>query len=147
MNFTDVKHIRHKVQHFLQTITFTLELILAIIVICIIAMQGIHLIKLFIAHVFDPAITVQYSEFLKEALDIIVGVEFLKMLCQHSMSSVIDVLLFVLARHLVVIESTMFESLLCIISVAILFTVRKFLMIKSPVAKVSTPQPTEDTAH
>lgn len=147
MNFTDVKHIRHKVQHFLQTITFTLELILAIIVICIIAMQGIHLIKLFIAHVFDPAITVQYSEFLKEALDIIVGVEFLKMLCQHSMSSVIDVLLFVLARHLVVIESTMFESLLCIISVAILFTVRKFLMIKPPVAKVTTPQPTEDTAH
>ena len=143
MNFTDVKHIRHKVQHFLQTITFTLELILAIIVICIIVMQGIHLVKL----VFDPATTVQYSEFLKEALDIIVGVEFLKMLCQHSMSSVIDVLLFVLARHLVVIEATMFESLLCIISVAILFTVRKFLMIKSPVAKVTTPQPTEDTAH
>ena len=130
MNFKDVQHVRHKVQHILQTLTFILELILALIVTAIIVMQGIHLIKLVVAHVFDPAVTVQYSDFLKEALDIIVGVEFLKMLCQHSMSSVIDVLLFVLARHLVVVESTMLESLLCIISVAILFAVRKFLMIR-----------------
>ena len=85
MNFKDVQLVRHKVQHLLQTITFILELILALIVTAIIVMQGIHLIKLFVAHVFDPAVTVQYSDFLKEALDIIVGVEFLKMLCQHSM--------------------------------------------------------------
>lgn len=139
MNFKDVQHVRHKVQHILQTLTFILELILALIVTAIIVMQGIHLIKLFVAHVFDPAVTVQYSDFLKEALDIIVGVEFLKMLCQHSMSSVIDVLLFVLARHLVVVESTMLESLLCIISVAILFAVRKFLMIR-PLAQKGQKQ-------
>ena len=33
MNFTDVKHFRRQVQHFMQTITFTLELMLAIIVV------------------------------------------------------------------------------------------------------------------
>lgn len=135
MNFKDVQYIRHKVQHILQSVTFLLEFILAIVVSLIIIMQGVHLVKLFIAHVFDPSVTVEYSVFLKEALDIIVGVEFVKMLCQHSMSAVIDVLLFVLARHLVVIEATMFESLLCIVSVAILFAARKFLMVRPLSAK------------
>ena len=93
-------------------------------------MQIVSLAKLFCAHVLDPDVTVQYAIFLKEALGIIIGVEFLKMLCQHSMNSVIDVLLFVLARHLIVMESTMLEGLLCIISVAILFSIRKFLVVK-----------------
>ena len=93
-------------------------------------MQIFSLGKLFYIHVSDPNVTVQYASFLKEALGIIIGVEFLKMLCQHSMNSVIDVLLFVLARHLIVMESTMLEGLLCIVSVAILFSIRKFLVVK-----------------
>ena len=130
LDFKTIFKARQKAQRFLNGVAFFLELILAIVVIFIILMQIISLGKLFYSHVLDPNVTVQYTSFLKEALGIIIGVEFLKMLCQHSMNSVIDVLLFVLARHLIVMESTMFEGLLCIISVAILFSVRKFLVIK-----------------
>lgn len=137
MNFKDIQNIRHKVQHILQSVTFLLEFILAIVVSLIIVMQGVHLVKLFISHVFDSSVTVEYSVFLKESLNIIVGVEFVKMLCQHSMGAVIDVLLFVLARHLVVMEATMMESLLCIVSVSILFAARKFLMIRPSAAKTN----------
>lgn len=137
MNFKDIQNIRHKVQHILQSVTFLLEFILAIVVSLIIVMQGVHLVKLFVSHVFDSSVTVEYSVFLKESLNIIVGVEFVKMLCQHSMGAVIDVLLFVLARHLVVMEATMMESLLCIVSVSILFAARKFLMVRPLAAKTN----------
>ena len=130
LDFKSIFNARQKSQRFLNGVAFFLELILAVIVILIILMQICSLAKLFYAHVSDPNVTVQYASFLKEALGIIIGVEFLKMLCQHSMNSVIDVLLFVLARHLIVMESTMLEGLLCIISVAILFSIRKFLVVK-----------------
>ncbi len=130
LDFKSIFNARQKSQRFLNGVAFFLELILAVIVILIISMQICSLAKLFYAHVSDPNVTVQYASFLKEALGIIIGVEFLKMLCQHSMNSVIDVLLFVLARHLIVMESTMLEGLLCIISVAILFSIRKFLVVK-----------------
>ena len=129
-DFKTIFKARQKSQRFLSGVAFFLELILAVIVIFIISMQIFSLGKLFYIHVSDPNVTVQYASFLKEALGIIIGVEFLKMLCQHSMNSVIDVLLFVLARHLIVMESTMLEGLLCIISVAILFSIRKFLVVK-----------------
>ena len=130
LDFKSIFNARQKAQRALNGVAFFLELILAVIVIFIISMQIVSLAKLFCAHVLDPDVTVQYAIFLKEALGIIIGVEFLKMLCQHSMNSVIDVLLFVLARHLIVMESTMLEGLLCIISVAILFSIRKFLVVK-----------------
>ena len=122
LDFKSIFNARQKAQRALNGV--------AVIVIFIISMQIVSLAKLFCAHVLDPDVTVQYAIFLKEALGIIIGVEFLKMLCQHSMNSVIDVLLFVLARHLIVMESTMLEGLLCIISVAILFSIRKFLVVK-----------------
>lgn len=130
LDFKTIFKARQKSQRFLNSVAFFLELILAVIVIFIISMQIFSLGKLFYIHVSDPNVTVQYASFLKEALGIIIGVEFLKMLCQHSMNSVIDVLLFVLARHLIVMESTMLEGLLCIVSVAILFSIRKFLVVK-----------------
>lgn len=130
IDFKKVRYLRHKAQHALHSIAFLLELILAVLVIFIISLQIISLTTMFISHVFDPSVSIEYSVFLNKALGIIIGVEFLKMLCQHSMNSVIDVLLFILARHLVVMDATMFESLLCILSVAILFAIRKFLAVK-----------------
>ena len=55
--------------------------------------------------------------------------QFLKMLCRHNMDAVIEVLLFTLARHLIISQSNMFDSLLCIFAIAVLFVVRKFLFV------------------
>ena len=67
--------------------------------------------------------------FLSGAFNVVIGIEFLKMLCRHTLSSVIEVLLFAIARGMVAEHTTPVENLLSIAAIAILFVVRKYLFI------------------
>ena len=49
------------------------------------------------------------------------------MLCKHTPATVIEVLLFAIARQLIVEHTSTLENLVGIISIAILFAVRKYL--------------------
>ena len=46
--------------------------------------------------------SVEVREFLERALDIVIGIEFIKMLAKHSPGSVLEVLLYAIARHMIV---------------------------------------------
>lgn len=73
-----------------------------------------------------------YEEFLGFALQLIIGVEFVKMLSKHTPGSAIEVLLFAIARKLIVgHSSTMLDLLIGIIAIAILFAIKKFLFSSS----------------
>ena len=67
--------------------------------------------------------------FLGVAFNVVIGVEFLKMLARHNMSSCIEVLLFAIARQMVIEHTTAAENLLMILAIALLFAIRKFLFI------------------
>lgn len=67
------------------------------------------------------------SELMGQALSLAVGVEFVKMLCKHTPSTVIEVLMFATARQMVVEHLSPVQTLLGIISIAILFATRKYL--------------------
>ena len=121
---------RYRIQKSLFETTFFLEFILAILVICLVVMEIISMVYLFKEHLFDPTVTISYSYFMERALDIVIGVEFLKMLCRHSLDSVVEVLSFAMARHLIVTETSMLEGLICVLAVAVLFVVRKYLFIE-----------------
>ena len=139
---------RFRIQKSLYEITFLLEFVLALIVIALVLMEIYAMVVLFKDHIMDPNITISYSYFLERALDIVIGVEFLKMLCRHNMDSVIEVLMFAMARHLIVQNTTMVEGLICIIAVSVLFVVRKYLFVakidKAPDLSSATPLSTEE---
>lgn len=130
MNAHDKRHYRQtQVQVLLYDISFFLELAAAALVIILIICQIVGLgIEMFsdTASLFESE---NFTHFLELALNIVVGIEFLKMLCRHNMDAVIEVLLFTLARHLIINQHSMVEGLLCIISIAILFVVRKYLFV------------------
>ena len=67
------------------------------------------------------------SVLMGKALILAVGVEFVKMLCKHTPSTVIEVLMFATARQMVVEHLSPMQTLIGIISIAILFATRKFL--------------------
>ena len=69
-----------------------------------------------------------FSTFLSQALSLVVGVEFVKMLCQHSAQTVVEVLMFATARQMVVEHLGPAETLLGVLSIAVLFAIRKYLM-------------------
>lgn len=68
-----------------------------------------------------------FTEFLGNAFQIIIGVEFIKMLCKHTPSTVVEVLMFAMARQMVVEHTTPVENLLCVLGITILFIIRRFL--------------------
>ena len=72
-----------------------------------------------------------FTSFLSQALSLVVGVEFVKMLCRHSAQTVVEVLLFATARQMVVEHLDPVQTLIGIIGIAILFAVRKYLMTDS----------------
>lgn len=68
-----------------------------------------------------------FTLFLGNAFQIVIGVEFIKMLCKHTPVTVVEVLMFAMARQMVVEHTTPFENLLCVLSITVLFLIRRFL--------------------
>lgn len=68
-----------------------------------------------------------FTDFLANAFQIVIGVEFIKMLCKHTPSTVVEVLMFAMARQMVVEHTTPSQNLLCVSGITILFLVRRFL--------------------
>lgn len=67
------------------------------------------------------------DEFLANTMNIVVCLEFVKMLILHTPRAVTDVLLFAIARQLVVNHSSAVDTLLGVAAVALIFVIKKFL--------------------
>ena len=69
----------------------------------------------------------QLIEFQERVLVIVIGIEFLEMLCTPSSENVIEILIFLVARHMIVREATPIESLASVASIALLYVLRRWL--------------------
>lgn len=70
----------------------------------------------------------EFTSFLSQAFNLIIGVELTKMLCRHTPETVVEVLLFATARQVIVSHSGSMEILTGVIAIAGLFAVKKFLL-------------------
>ncbi len=61
------------------------------------------------------------------AFSVIIVIEFIRMLIRHSMNTVIEVLIFALARGMVAGHEEPINALISIIAIAVLLACRKFL--------------------
>ena len=73
-----------------------------------------------------------FTSFLSRSLGLVVGLEFIKMLCKHTAETVVEVLMFALARQMVVEHLSTTETLIGVLAIAILFFIRKYLLIRKP---------------
>lgn len=87
---------------------------------------GTELIGLSKDAITKPDITIPLEEYLATALQLIIGVEFVKMISKHTVGSTIDVLLFAIARKLVVSHGSSVDLLLGIVGIGILFVVKYY---------------------
>ena len=67
------------------------------------------------------------TEFFSTTMTIVVGLEFVKMLILHTPRAVTDVLLFAIARQLVLSHTDSLDTLLGVAAVALIFFIKKFL--------------------
>lgn len=121
------KKIQDKIYNFSYIAEIVISLIIFIIIIIGIARVATDLINPAIS--WNNADALEY--FLNRLLMLAVATEFIKMLCRHTASSVIEVLLFATARQMIVEHYSPVQTLISVIAIACLFAIRKYLLCKS----------------
>lgn len=117
----------NRVKRYILSFADILETIIGILLAVSIAVLVIFLFSNLKVIVLDPKNTETFNVLLASAFNLVIGIEFIKMLCKHSPDTVIEVLLFAIARKLIVEHTSTSENLVGIISIGILFATRKYL--------------------
>lgn len=120
-----------------------LEIVLSGLVLIGLLLSFIPLLKWMPGLLFDGN-DVEIRGFLERALDIVIGVEFIKMLAKHSPGSSLEVLLYAIARHMVVGHESAVENLLSVCAIALIFIVRKFFFVPAFGAHLPDGNPAPD---
>lgn len=108
-----------------------MESAIAVIVLVAIVVTGVRVVSEIASLWTSEDAAQSFTTFLGHAFNLIIGVEFIKMLAKHTPGSAIEVLLFTLARGLVVEHTTSIENLIGVMAIALIFVVRKYLFVPS----------------
>ena len=107
-----------------------LEVVLSGIVLVALLLSIVPLVQLMPGLLTD-AESIGVHTFLERALDIVIGIEFIKMLAKHSPGSVLEVLLYAIARHMIVGHEDAVQNLVSVGAIALIFIIRKFFFVPS----------------
>ena len=102
-----------------------LEVLLSGLVLIGLLLSVVPLIRWMPGLLFDGN-EAEIRTFLERSLDIVIGIEFIKMLAKHSPGSSLEVLLYAIARHMVVGHESALDNLISVGAIALIFVVRKF---------------------
>lgn len=118
-----------QIQDKILKLSVALEVIIAIAIIIAILISSSSLVIGLFELLKRYNETSAFQEFLGIAFNLVIGIEFIRMLCRHNLSAVVEVLLFAIARQLIVEHTSVLENLVAISTIAILFLIRKYLFI------------------
>lgn len=118
-----------KVREYVKVACDIIEFIVAILTLIAIVMVAIRAVPSLLGVIATPG-TDSLMTFIQEIFVIIIAIEFIKMLCKPNASNVIEVLVFVVSRHMIISESTPLQDLLSIIGVAVLLFMDFFIKYK-----------------
>lgn len=114
------------IKAFLSNLTTALEFIIAaLLAVGIIIM--IFQVVFSLGYLTDITKYPNYEDLLTVCFNLIIGVEMIRMLYLHTPITVFEVLLFAIARQIIIDHSSPVNSLLGVLAIAILFATRKFL--------------------
>lgn len=126
-----------KLRKIIQKICGLLDLIAACLVLIAILCSIFSLVR--DASVFQRLLTdpSEFKHYLEQVFMLVIGIEFLGMLCRPSSENVIEVLIFLVARHMIVGDTTPYQDFVSVISVALLCVVRRYLRVTGEKQKES----------
>ena len=104
-----------------------LEIIMGFFVLAAVVIGAVKLVPEFLLLWQEQMNTELFLEFLEMILNLVIGIEFLKMLLRPNTDMILEVLVFVIARHMVVRTTTSWEDFLSVTSVLALLLVQKYL--------------------
>ena len=75
--------------------------------------------------------TEAFQTFLGHAFNLVIGIEFIKMLAKHSPGSALEVLLYAIARQMILGHESALESFISVASIGLIFLIRRFVFVPS----------------
>ena len=112
---------------FLKYLTKILEFVIAALLACGIIIMTVKL-GFSMGELTDASTYPNYDDLLTACFNLIIGVELIRMLYLHTPLTVFEVLMFAIARQIIIDHSSPVNSLLGVIAIAILFAARQFLV-------------------
>ncbi|SMP41547.1 transporter associated domain-containing protein [Anoxynatronum buryatiense] len=113
----------------LEEYTYVLEVILAVLLAIGIAIGLIDIVKYFVVILqagTDEAYSI-FKHFLAHTLLLVVGIELMLMLLSHSTNAILELVLFVIARKMLIYGETMMDMVLGTLAIAGVFAILKYL--------------------
>lgn len=116
--------MKYRIQSALYHMTIILEAVIGVFLILgvVFSIAGLAYSLDFVHLVQTPS---HITTYLSLVATIVLSIEFTKMLCTHSLDSVVEVLSMAIAREIIAHETTLAQNLIGVIAIAILFLVRK----------------------
>lgn len=130
--------MKRKLNEIIYTISRYTEIVLSAVMLLVIITLIIPMLYNFICIPLLDISPEQFTEFLGNALTLLIGVEFVKMLAKHTAENLLEVLMFAIARQMVVEHLNMVETLIGVVAIAVIFAIRKYLLLKAPENKEKT---------
>jgi len=104
-----------------------LEIISAILVFAAVVIAVIFLLPEYVTLFQSDHVLVAYQDILGGIFSVVIGIEFLKMLCRPNSDNVLEAVIFLVARHMIIADTSPLEDLLSTISIVLLVVTRTYL--------------------
>lgn len=121
------------IDKFLHFLVEVVEIVIAIVTLCVMGyMLVTEVINVFTVegYLTNPA------HFLHNVLTIVIGLEFVSMLIDLTPANTLEVLILAISRYVIIEHTNALSNIVCVICIAGLFAIKKFLIPKEDLKKV-----------
>ncbi len=123
-----MSEIFRKIRLAMNKISRILDMVLAVILIAVIVIALIFLKAPFLEYIANASDSEALLHFITYIINIVIVVELFKMLCSPGIETVLEVMMFVIVRHMIVSETSAWENFLTVLSVAIIIIVKRYVL-------------------
>ena len=117
-----------KMEHSIRKVLHTLELLIAGVTIVVLVIGlAVNIWKV----AAEPTAFYNTTEFLHAVLNIVVGLEFVRMLIDMTPANTLEVLIMATARQIIMNHESSMALLIGVVCIGILFAIRRFLIPRS----------------
>ena len=121
----EVVPMREKIEILFRRILHVMEFLIALLtLLVVIGMLGMEIYKMFTVGDYFYSL----DNYLHNILTIVVGLEFVRMLIDLTPANTLEVLIVAIARHVILSHDDPLSNVACVICIAGLFAIRRFLI-------------------
>lgn len=120
----------HLLRNQVAAVSSLLEVVLAVLVLIALLISTVPIAQEMFSLVSNNS-TDAFQTFLGHAFNLVIGIEFIKMLAKHSPGSALEVLLYAIARSMIMDHASPLQNLISVASIGIIFLIRRFTFVHS----------------